>query len=76
MGGDPQKNAEIAFRILEGEKGPKRDIVILNAAVCLYMSFHHITLRECVKLAADLIDTGKALQKLQSFIRYSNEVAS
>ncbi len=76
LGGDPKKNAEIAFRILEGEKGPKRDIVILNAAVCLYMSFHHITLRECVKLAADLIDTGKALQKLQSFIRYSNEVAS
>ncbi len=73
VGGDPQQNAAIALSILNGERGPKRDIVLLNSAVCLYMSYNNITLRECVKLAADTIDSGKAMEQLRQFIRLSNE---
>jgi anthranilate phosphoribosyltransferase len=72
VGGDPDQNAEIAMRILSGELGPKRDIVLLNSAVCLYMSYNNITLRECVKLAAETIDSGKAMMQLKNFIRLSN----
>jgi anthranilate phosphoribosyltransferase len=72
-GGDPTQNAEIARSILRGEKGPKRDIVLLNSAVCLYMTYNNITLRECVKLAADTIDSGKAMEQLNKFIKLSNE---
>lgn len=72
VGGDPIQNADIARRILNGEKGPKRDIVLLNSAVCLYMSYNNITLRECVKMAADIIDSGKALEQLNKFIQLSN----
>ncbi len=73
IGGDPAMNADIALRILSGEKGPKRDIVLLNSAICLYMTYNNITLRECVKLAAATIDSGKALEQLNQFIRLSNE---
>ncbi|WP_040196665.1 anthranilate phosphoribosyltransferase [Candidatus Soleaferrea massiliensis] len=76
VGGNPQENAQIARDILDGMPGPKRDIVLLNAAVCLYMAYSNITLRECVKLAADTIDSGKAKRKLEQFIRLSNEVAA
>ena len=72
-GGSPQENAEIAKRILNGEKGPKRDIVLLNSAVCLYMFYNNITLRECVRLAADIIDSGRAMEQLKKFIELSNE---
>lgn len=72
VGGDPAVNREIALKILKGEKGPKRDIVLLNSAICLYMCFNNITLRECVRLAADMIDSGKALEQLNRFIQLSN----
>ncbi len=73
VGGDPAMNADIARRILSGEKSPKRDIVLLNSAICLYMAYNNITLRECVKLAAEMIDSGKAMEKLNQFIQLSNE---
>lgn len=72
IGGDPALNAEIARRILSGERSPKRDIVLLNSAICLYMSYNNITLRECVKLAAETIDSDKARKKLEQFIIRSN----
>ncbi len=72
IGGDPAQNAEIAMRILSGELGPKRDIVLLNSAICLYMSYNNITLRECIKLAAETIDSGKAMEQLRNFIHLSN----
>ncbi len=76
VGGNPQENADIARRILSGEKGAKRDIVVMNAACCLYMGKNDITMRECVRLAEKLLDSGAALQKLEDFIRLSNEVTS
>ena len=72
IGGDPAMNANIALDILSGEKGPKRNIVLLNSAICLYMTYNNITLRECVRMAQQTIDSGKAMEKLNSFIRLSN----
>lgn len=72
IGGDPVQNSEIALAILSGEKGSKRNIVLLNSAICLYMTYNNITLRECVRLAEQIIDSGKAMEKLRSFIKLSN----
>lgn len=74
VGGDPQENAEIAREILSGVHGPKRDVVLLNAAVCLYMTYNQMTLRECVRYGENLIDSGKAMEQLNRFIALSNEV--
>lgn len=75
LGGLPAENAQIALSILQGEKGPRRDVILLNAAVCLYMNHNDMTLRDCVKLAAELIDSGKAMEKLQQMIEVSHRVA-
>lgn len=73
-GGDPKANAAIAIDILNGkERGPKRDIVLLNSAICLYMAHNNITLKQCVNMAARLIDSGAAMNKLQQFIKLTNE---
>lgn len=74
-GGLPEENAEIARRILAGEKGPKRDTVVLNSACCIYMAQNNVTMRQCVKAAQDLIDSGKAIEKMQEFVKVTNEVA-
>ncbi|KNZ41208.1 anthranilate phosphoribosyltransferase [Acetobacterium bakii] len=76
IGGEKEENALIALDILNGVKGPKRDVVVLNSAFCLYMSHNDITLRDCVKMAEDLIDNGLARKKLDEFIRLTNEVVS
>lgn len=73
LGGGPEENARIARDILSGKKGPKRDIVLLNSAVCLYMAYNNITLRECVRMAADMIDSKKAYRQLERFIELSNQ---
>lgn len=76
IGGEKEENALIALDILNGKKGPKRDVVVLNSAFCLYMSHNDITLRDCVKMAEDIIDSGLAKKKLADFIRLTNEVES
>lgn len=76
IGGEKEENARIALDILNGVKGPKRDVVVLNSAFCLYMSHNDITLRDCVKMAENLIDSGQAKKKLDDFIRLTNEVKS
>ncbi|HEY5555379.1 anthranilate phosphoribosyltransferase [Acetobacterium sp.] len=76
IGGEKEENALIALDILNGKKGPKRDVVVLNSAFCLYMSHNDITLRDCVKMAENIIDSGLAKKKLDDFIRLTNEVES
>jgi anthranilate phosphoribosyltransferase len=66
-GGAPAENALIARAILSGEKGPRRDTVLLNSACCLYMGKNNMTMRQCVALAAELIDSGAAMKKLEDF---------
>ena len=72
-GGTPQENAEIVRRILNGEKGPKRNAVLLNAGACLYIGGKADSIREGVELAARIIDSGKAAETLDKLIRISNE---
>lgn len=72
VGGEPQENAAITRAILDGEKGPKRDAVVLNAAASIYMVRDDVTLKEAVKIAEELIDSGKAKAQLEKFIELSN----
>lgn len=72
-GGTPEENAQITRKILSGEKGPKRDTVVLNAAACLYVSGKADDINHGVKMAEELIDNGSAQKILESYIRISNE---
>ncbi len=73
-GGDAIANAEITRKILAGEKGPKRDTVLMNAAAALYLAEKGKSLRECVELAAFTIDSGKAAAKLEEFVQATQRV--
>ncbi len=73
VGGDPKENAEITRAILNGEKGPKRDAVVLNSAACIYMAKDNITFEEAIKIAEEIIDSGKAKAQLDKFIEISNQ---
>lgn len=72
MGGDAYENAQITIDILNGKEcGAKRDAVVLNSAMSLYIGGKG-TLPECVELAKATIDSGRAYQKLQQLIELSN----
>lgn len=72
-GGEPEYNAQISRAILSSElTGPKRDVVLLNAACGLYVAGKAECIQDGIALAAELIDTGKALEKLEEFVAASN----
>ena len=71
-GGTPAENAQITLDILNGVKGHKRNAVLLNAGAALYIGGKAKDMKEGVVLAAELIDSGKALATLQKFIEFSN----
>ena len=71
-GGTPQENAAITRAILGGEKGCKRDAVLMNAGASLYIGGKADTMKEGVALAAELIDSGKAMKVLDTLIAVSN----
>lgn len=73
VGGTPQENAEITRAILKGEKGPKRDAVVLNAGAALYVAGKAESMEGGVRLAEETIDSGKALAKLEQFVTLSNQ---
>jgi len=72
LGGTPEENAEITVNILKGEKGPKRDIVILNAAAAIVAGGKADSLEKGLELAANSIDSGSALEKLEGLKTVSN----
>lgn len=72
-GGMPRENAQITRNILSGEKGSKRDVVVLNAACSLYVGGIAGSIEAGVKAAEKVLDEGKALEKLEEFIRLTNE---
>lgn len=74
VGGTPDENARITLAILNGEKGPKRNAVLLNAGAALYIGQKADSFAEGIQLAAELIDNGKALAKLEEFKKESQEV--
>jgi anthranilate phosphoribosyltransferase len=71
-GGTPAENAQITLDILNGVKGHKRNAVLLNAGAALYIGGKAGDMKEGIALAAELIDTGKALATLQKLIEVSN----
>lgn len=72
VGGTPEENARITIDILQGAKGAKRTAVLMNAGAGLYLGGKAASLQEGVKLAAELIDSGKAYATLQKLIEVSN----
>ena len=73
IGGTPEENAEITRRILAGEKGPKRDTVLLNAGAALVIGGKAESFADGIALAAQLIDSGKAAAVLDKLIAVSND---
>lgn len=73
VGGTPEENAQITLAILTGEKGPKRNAVLMNAGAALYIGGRADTMKDGINLAAELIDSGKALKTLEKLIELSNK---
>jgi anthranilate phosphoribosyltransferase len=72
QGGDAQQNAQIILRVLSGEVGPTRDVVLMNAAAALLASSKISNFQEGVQLARDAIDSGRAIAKLRHLIEFTN----
>ena len=71
-GGTPQENAEIVRRILQGEQGPKTDIVLLNAGAAIHIA-KGCSIEEGIAIAREAIESGKAYKQLEKFIELSNK---
>lgn len=76
IGGTPEENAQITMDILTSkETGPKRDVVLLNAGMSLYLGIDGITLADGIQMAKELIESGKALAKYEEFRDATQEAA-
>jgi len=77
IGGDAKENAKITRGILSGEiKGPKRDAVLLNAAAALFVDGKANSIEEGIKIAAEVIDSGKAIAHLEKIVEISKKLGS
>ncbi|MEW6108831.1 MAG: anthranilate phosphoribosyltransferase [Nitrospirota bacterium] len=74
IGGDKENNAGIIIQIFNGEKGVKRDIVLINAAAALVVSGRTSDLMEAFEIVRDSIDSGRALKKLEEIKKVSNSL--
>jgi len=74
-GGDAEDNAAIVRRILAGERGSRRDVVLLNAGVALFIAGRTDTIRDGIRIAASAIDSGAAQQRLQQMVESSRAEA-
>jgi anthranilate phosphoribosyltransferase len=74
-GGDPEDNARHARAVLDGERGPRRDVVLLNAAAGLVVAGLAVDLAAGVDLAAATLDSGAAKAALESLVQVSTEAA-
>lgn len=72
-GGGKKENAAITKAVLQGEKGPRRDIVLLNAGAALVAADMADSIKTGIALAEESIDTGKAFQKLEQLVRFTQE---
>ena len=72
VGGTPEENARITRDILSGARGPKRDAVLMNAGAALLIGGVADTFEAGIRLAAELIDSGRAMRVLEKFIEVSN----
>jgi anthranilate phosphoribosyltransferase len=80
LGGDAKENAAITIAILNGQRGPKRDATLLNAGAGLYAANASSSIADGVRIAADVIDSGEALETLNRLVSwtqsYSRETAA
>jgi anthranilate phosphoribosyltransferase len=72
VGGGPMENAAIIRSIFDGEAGPQRDIVVINAAAAIFVAGRAANLREGAELAGASIDSGAAEEKLDALIEFTN----
>lgn len=73
VGGTPQENAAVVNDILGGAKGPKTDVVLLNAGAAIYLASDGITLKDGIEKAREIIVSGKAKKQLKEFIEETNK---
>jgi anthranilate phosphoribosyltransferase len=71
-GGDAKENAAITLEVLKGQQGPRRDIVLLNAAAGLMAAGKAKDFRDGIGLAGDAIESGAALKKLEELRKFTN----
>lgn len=72
VGGDSATNAQILLDIFQGKKGPMRDVLVLNAGAALYTCQKAATIKEGINMAEHILDTGKAMHKLNEFVEVTN----
>ena len=73
VGGTPEQNAAVARDILANKKGPKYDIVMMNAGAAIYIGGKADSIAEGINLAKELVASGAAKKKLDEFIELSNK---
>jgi len=73
LGGTPKENAQITRDILSGAQGAKTDAVILNSAAAIHIAKPEISIKQAIDIAKDIIESKKALNQLESYIKLSNE---
>ncbi len=76
LGGDVAENVQIIHEILQGERGPKRDVVLMNAAAALVAAGHAPDFRDGVRTGAESVDSGAARQKLLALAEFTNRAAT
>jgi anthranilate phosphoribosyltransferase len=73
IGGAPEENAAITRRVLKGEEGPKRDVVLLNAAAALVACRKAADVKAGIAQAEQAIDSGAAMAKLEALVAYTQD---
>lgn len=73
-GGDAKENAEIIKSIFSGKKGPKRDVVVINSAAAFVVSGKAKDLKEGVKMAQEILDSGLAMKKLDELKKFTQSL--
>jgi anthranilate phosphoribosyltransferase len=71
-GGTKEMNAEIILEVLKGDRGAKRDIILLNSAAVFVMAGRAKDFNKGIELASQSIDSGKALHTLESLVEFTN----
>ncbi len=73
VGGNPSENAEITKKILNGEKGPKRDVVVLNSAAALVAASVAGDIKEGIGRAEESLDSGAAVKKMAELVEFTRD---
>ncbi len=75
QGGTPEENAEMIRQVMQGARGPHRDVVLLNAAAGLLAAEKVVSLQDGLKMAEEVIDSRKAARKLKELVEFTQTTA-